>query len=186
MAKNMLDPKSFMNRCGFEAQWQAGGYSAWPTTMAGGFLIPKMEVDILYKLASTVGIGVRHLQHGAPMSKATDATAWYHRDTAMLAEVNSVDELEQSYSILNEHYHDKTKIQGYYNYANPVGNPYWRTYYFGDNWKRIAEIKAKYDPTNVFGHQQQIEPDPKEVARLASTSTKELEDASSKSWWSYN
>jgi hypothetical protein len=77
-------------------------------------------------------------------------------------------------------------MQGYYNYASPLGNPLWRTYYFGDNWKRIAKIKAKYDPMNVFGHQQQIEPDPEEVARLASTSTKELEDASSKSWWAYN
>eukprot|EP01083_Nonionella_stella_P013265 37367_1 len=156
--------------------------------MAGGFLIPKMEVDVLKKLASKVGMSVTHLQHGAAMSKATDATAWYHRDTAMLAEVNSVDELEQSYSILNEHYNDKTKIQGYYNYANPLGNPYWRTYYFGDNWKRIAKINAKYDTVNVFGHQQQIEPDPEELARLASSSSsaKESEDASGQSWWAYN
>ena len=152
--------------------------------MAGGVLIPKMEVDILYKLASMVGIGVRHLQHGAPMTKATDATAFYHRDAALLHEVNSVDELEQTYKILNEHYHDKRKIQGYYNYASPIGNPYWRTYYFGDNWKRIAKIKAKFDPMNVFGHQQQIEPDPEEVARLAST--KESKDASSQSWWASN
>jgi len=90
--------------------------------MAGGVLIPKMEVDILYKLASMVGIGVRHLQHGAPMTKATDATAFYHRDAALLHEVNSVDELEQTYKILNEHYHDKRKIQGYYNYASPVSS----------------------------------------------------------------
>lgn len=68
-----------------------------------------------------------------------------------------------------------------------VGNPYWRTYYFGDNVKRIAKIKAKYDPMDVFGHQQQIEPDPEEVARLASSSTKESEDATGKSsWWAYN
>jgi hypothetical protein len=186
MAKSMLDPKSFMNRCGFEAQWQAGGYSGWPTTQAGGVLIPKMDVDILYKLASMVGITVTHLQHGAAMSKTTDATAWYHRDTAMLAEAHSIDELEQTYTILNEHYNDKTQIQGYYNYASPLGNPYWRTYYFGDNWKRIAKIKAKFDPINVFGHQEQIEPDPEEVTRLASSSTKESKDASGQSWWAYN
>lgn len=185
MVKSFLDPKSFMNRCGWEAQWQVGGYTGWPMTMAGGYLLPKMKVDVLHKLASKTGIGITHLQHGAPMAKATNATAWYHRDTAILAEVHSVDALEQTFSILNEHYNDPTKIQGYYNYANPIGNPNWRTYYFGDNWKRIAKVKAKYDPMNVFGHQQQIEPDPEEVARLASA-TKESEDAPWKSWWAYN
>jgi hypothetical protein len=74
MAKSMLDPKSFMNRCGWEKQWQDAGYSGWPLTMAGGILIPKMEVNVLEKLASKVGISVTHLQHGAAMSKATDAT----------------------------------------------------------------------------------------------------------------
>ena len=92
------------------------------------------------------------------------------------------------HSLLLSQSNDPTKFQGYYNYANPVGNPNWRTYYFGDNWKRIAKIKAKYDPMNIFGHQQQIEPDPEEVVRLAySTTTKESDYAPWKSWWaSYN
>ena len=75
MAKSMLDhPKSFMNRCGWEKQWQDAGFSGWPLTLAGGILLPKMEVDVLQKLASKVGISVTHLQHGAAMSKETDAT----------------------------------------------------------------------------------------------------------------
>ena len=104
MVKSFLDPKSFMNRCGWEKQWQDGGFSGYPKTMAGGYLIPKMNADILHKLASTTGIQINHLQHGAPMSKPTDATAWYQRDTAMLAEFQgSMDAIEPTFSILNEH-----------------------------------------------------------------------------------
>ena len=53
---------------------------------------------------------------------------------------------------------DPTKLRGFYNYLNPPGNPNWREYYFGKNYKRLSEIKAKYDETNMFGNPLQVEP----------------------------
>ena len=95
------------------------------------------------------------------MSKSSDETAWAWRDTAILA--SSFDANPENYekltSILaNKHYKDASKIQGYYNYMNPTGNPNWRYYYFGDNYDRLSEIKSKYDPMNYFGNPQSVEP----------------------------
>lgn len=53
---------------------------------------------------------------------------------------------------------DPTKLRGFYNYMHPPGNPNWREYYFGSNYQRLSEIKAKYDGTNVFGNPMQVEP----------------------------
>ncbi|WP_369174159.1 BBE domain-containing protein [Streptomyces sp. R28] len=35
--------------------------------------------------------------------------------------------------------------------ARNTGAP-WQTLYFGDNYRRLQRIKAKWDPRNVFHH----------------------------------
>lgn len=99
------------------------------------------------------------------MSKSSDETAFPHRDTAIITEFGAGDEELKRYNeftsiLVNKHYKDKTELQGYYNYMNPTGNPNWRKYYFGDNYKRLSKIKAKYDPLNTFGNPMQVEPEP--------------------------
>ncbi len=34
----------------------------------------------------------------------------------------------------------------------------WETAYWGDQYARLREIKAKYDPDNVFQYEQSIAP----------------------------
>ena len=53
---------------------------------------------------------------------------------------------------------DWTSVRGYHNYHNPIGNPNWRQYYWGDNYEALSEIKAKYDGTNMFGNPLQVQP----------------------------
>ena len=52
--------------------------------------------------------------------------------------------------------------------VNPPGNPNWRQYYFGSNYERLTQIKAKYDPLNYFGNPYQVEP-AVDVASVPST-----------------
>ena len=92
------------------------------------------------------------------MTKSTDSTAWRWRDTAILTEFLNNDQATAVKAVMAEFYGDKNKLQGYYNYANPLGNPNWRQYYFGDHYSRLSQIKLKYDPLNYFGNPLQVEP----------------------------
>ena len=53
---------------------------------------------------------------------------------------------------------DPSKIRGFYNYVNPLGNPNWREYYWGDNYEKLSDIKLIYDETNGFGNPVQVQP----------------------------
>jgi len=43
----------------------------------------------------------------------------------------------------------------YVNYIDPLQHD-WQTMYYGDNYKRLMEIKQKIDPNNYFNFQQSI------------------------------
>ena len=43
----------------------------------------------------------------------------------------------------------------YRNYPN-LGFKDWEKAYFGDGYKRLLEIKRKYDPENLFEHEQSV------------------------------
>ncbi len=48
-------------------------------------------------------------------------------------------------------------VIGYYvNYRDEHIDEDWRTAYHGDNWKRLVELKTKWDPDNFFHHKQSI------------------------------
>ncbi|EJK64242.1 hypothetical protein THAOC_15044, partial [Thalassiosira oceanica] len=159
MADAALNPFSFFNNVG--PNWEVwGGYGLeeeFKTSSSGGILIPKVDLKTLNELAK-IGLKVNHFQHGAPMTRSSDATAFPWRDAAIMTGVLKPQARDQFASVLAEFYGDETKLQGYYNYMNPAGNPNWRYYYFGDNHPRLASIKSVYDPLNYFGNPLQIEP----------------------------
>ncbi|KAG8919649.1 hypothetical protein FRC02_001460 [Tulasnella sp. 418] len=48
----------------------------------------------------------------------------------------------------------------YPNYIDPtLSTSEWRSQYFGANYQKLAQIKKKYDPTNVFNFPQAIQPE---------------------------
>uniref|UniRef100_A0A7S4WD41 FAD-binding PCMH-type domain-containing protein n=1 Tax=Ditylum brightwellii TaxID=49249 RepID=A0A7S4WD41_9STRA len=162
------DPESFFNHGGPPEWWldlaiKDGRVPYKDTddlpTSLGGLLIPDVDVDTLIKI-SDVGTGINHFQHGAPMQFSSDYNAVAHRDTAILIEfLRGEEQRNKLLEIISEHYDDgELGFQGYYNYMNPVGNPNWRKYYFGDNYERLSETKLKYDQYNFFGNVQQVEP----------------------------
>ena len=96
---------------------------------------------------------------------ARDETGYSNREEFILlsfAGGGEMEKYEEVASILiNKAYGgDSTKLRGFYNYLNPVGTTGgdWRTYYFGENYERLSEIKAEYDVTNGFGNQVQVRP----------------------------
>lgn len=131
--------------------------------MPGGILVPRVDPDVLLELAN-LGVVVTHFAHGAATIVPPDATGYANRAEYMLLSFaggfGGVERLNQVAEILVEKVYggDPTKLRGYYNYMNPPGSPNWREYYFGKNYQRLSEIKAKYDETNMFGNPLQVEP----------------------------
>ena len=57
-------PQSFFNRGGGELLFQAGVIPEPSPSLIGGLLMPRVEVDVLVKIAK-LGVQVNHLNHGA-------------------------------------------------------------------------------------------------------------------------
>jgi FAD/FMN-containing dehydrogenase len=49
-------------------------------------------------------------------------------------------------------------VNGAYVNVPNIGMQEWETAYWGSNFDRLREIKAKYDPHNVFQYEQSIPP----------------------------
>jgi len=154
-----IKPQSWFNRPGSQ-RWAPFIEKSLP----GGLLVGRLDPDVLLDLAN-VGVTINHFAHGAPTVVARDKTGYSNREEYILlsfAGAGGMEKYEEVASILiNKAYGgDSTKLRGYINYMNPVGTTGgdWRTYYFGDNYERLSEIKAKYDVTNGFGNPVQVRP----------------------------
>jgi FAD/FMN-containing dehydrogenase len=47
----------------------------------------------------------------------------------------------------------------YVNFIGPEGEAAVRAAYPGSTWRRLAALKARYDPTNLFHRNQNVPPD---------------------------
>jgi FAD/FMN-containing dehydrogenase len=95
------------------------------------------------------------------------ATAFVHRDALYLAQYSTVwtwpgsavgvrnqrDWLFGYYKALHPH----ASGQAYQNYIDP-GLTDWESAYYGANYKRLQQVKAKYDKNNLFSFPQSIRP----------------------------
>lgn len=112
--------------------------------------------------------------HGDPKSaiaaKPTDATAYSHRDMLWLFQIASPlvvnnPDIPGAISLVND-YMDSIKGNmadgDWGRYANYIDSELSRedaeAQYWSTNLPRLQEIKAKYDPTEVFSNPQSIEP----------------------------
>lgn len=155
------DPLSFVNTRGPSREVLDTANLTYPfyePSSEGGLLIPKVDIDTLMDITA-MALPVTHLQHGTPMMAAGDEAALPWRDTAIMTEFRLGSEQKRNtFAAMARFYGNDTAFQGYYNYMNPVGDPNWRHYYFGDSYERLSQIKYDNDPRNVFGNPLNVEP----------------------------
>jgi FAD binding domain/Berberine and berberine like len=101
---------------------------------------------------------------GAMARVPADATAFAHRSSRILvnlaALVGSADELPDHEPWVDGFLADLRQGDdgAYVNFINDEGDARVRQAYPGPTWERLAEIKRRYDPTNLFRRNQNIAP----------------------------
>lgn len=121
---------------------------------AGASMFQRFDDAFFAKLIKETSEASSHLQHGAALQVHPDDTAYPWRNAAFQVEYdNEASAKDFIGRILEGGY----TPQGYYAYLNPAGMKKWRSYFFGDKWKKLSAIRAEYDPKDVFGKPLTIE-----------------------------
>lgn len=113
--------------------------------------------------ASMAAVQLRVLG-GAVSRVPNDATAYAHRDRAMMVNVASFyesdDERPSHEAWVKGVFEELTDGDeaGYVGFLGKEGPERVRAAYPGATWDRLREVKAKYDPTNMFRGNQNIPP----------------------------
>ena len=104
---------------------------------------------------------------GAVNRVSPAATAFVHRDALFLAQYytswtwpETGTGVASQYRWLRSYYkslHPYASGQAYQNYIDPELTN-WQRAYYGDNYPRLTQMKAKYDPANLFRFPQSIGP----------------------------
>jgi hypothetical protein len=117
--------------------------------------------------ASTAPMAVAQLRvlGGAMARVPSDATAFAHRERGLMVNVVSMHAGPEDDAEVHEQWVTglaDTLQQGepaaYVNFLGVEGEARVREAYPGLTWDRLAEIKARYDPTNLFRLNQNIPP----------------------------
>jgi len=102
---------------------------------------------------------------GGAMSRVpADATAFAHRDAAVMAIIITGFEdpaTEAAHRAWTEALHDAlgaNDVGVYSNFLEAEGDERIRSAYPGGTYERLAEIKRRYDPSNLFRMNQNIRP----------------------------
>jgi len=130
--------------------------------------LPDGCVDQILSFAETLpsdecDIFIPHME-GAPSRIAADATAFSHRSTPFLLNIhtrwrdNGDDERCISWA---KKFHESTDpfAKGVYvNFLSEEGEERVKEAYTDSVWKKLVQLKDKYDPTNLFSLNQNIKP----------------------------
>jgi FAD/FMN-containing dehydrogenase len=128
--------------------------------------LPTAETIVEHLQASTAPLAVAQLRvlGGAMARVPADATAFAHRGRRIMAAIGAVWERPEEAAT---HQAWVTGIaaalpQGdpgvYVNFVGDEGTARVREAYPGSTWERLAAVKARYDPTNLFRLNQNIPP----------------------------
>merc|ERR1712038_1821552 len=166
--KSAIDPSSFINSHGPSVELSnslnisaSDGYNLLletKTPVAGSSMFPRFDDSFFAKLISETTEGSNHNQHGACLKVHPDDTAYPWRNAVLMVEYDRGHEgHEKAAKFLERIVEGGYNAQGYYNYMGPPGMKKWRSYYFGENWQKLSNIRGKYDPMDVFGKPMTIE-----------------------------
>jgi len=116
--------------------------------------------------ASTANMAVTQLRvlGGAMARVPADATAFAHRESKIMANLAALydkpEDKDHHENWASQYESDlRQKDKGaYVNFLGDVDQKQVRAAYPGDTWKKLGQIKKKYDPTNLFRLNQNIPP----------------------------
>ncbi len=115
--------------------------------------------------STLTGIGLQHV-HGAATRVAPEATAFAHRaeyfDCPALTQWRDPSEAEPNIQWAREHWNAMKPHFGQGVYLNNLGEEEVEQVQaaYGANYQRLAEIKSRYDPENIFRLNQNVPPAP--------------------------
>jgi FAD/FMN-containing dehydrogenase len=123
------------------------------------FIVPALE-----KISTTPGMLISIGTLGGQIDNAEFAktSSFAHRTRPYLSELQTYwDKPEEeekrvkAYGEVRDMFQDNGITTQYINYPD-LGFKNWETAYYGDNYKRLQEVKKKYDPDNLIRHEQSI------------------------------
>jgi FAD/FMN-containing dehydrogenase len=121
-------------------------------------------VDHLQRSTAPMAVAQLRILGGAMARVPAEATAFAHRDRRVMVALGAVYERAEESP---EHEAWVTEFAGalddgkagvYVNFVGDEGDDRVRDAYPGSTWERLAEIKARYDPANVFRLNQNVPP----------------------------
>jgi hypothetical protein len=130
-----------------------------------GGRVADMIVDHLQASAAPTRVAQLRVLGGAMARVPTEATAFAHRRSRIMVNMAAVYERPEE-AAAHEAWvtgFAAALRQGdrgaYVNFLGDEGEARIREAYPGPTWDRLAAIKARYDPTNLFRHNQNIPPE---------------------------
>lgn len=144
-----------------------------PTAVAHTMFLERVDrqaartiIDFLQNSDAPVRVVQLRVMGGAIGRVNKDATAFYHRDSKIMANLAAFYTDEEDRIVkqvwLKEFYTSLRQgdTGAYVNFLGDEGEERVRAAYPGKTWERLAAIKARYDPTNLFRLNQNIPPGP--------------------------
>ena len=129
---------------------------------------PEAETILEHLGTSTAMMGVAQLRTlgGAMARVPADATAFAHRQSKIMVNVAAVYERPEEIAVHGPWVEafaaalHQSDDGAYVNFLGDEGEARIRAAYPGSTWDRLRQIKARYDPTNLFRLNQNIPPAP--------------------------
>ncbi len=126
--------------------------------------VAQFILDTLAKSTAMMAVTQLRVLGGAYARVPADATSYAHRESRIMANLaalyNNPDEKEHHETWITKY--DKKLRQSdkgtYVNFLGDVDQKQVRAAYPGETWKRLRQVKKKYDPTNLFHMNQNIPP----------------------------
>ncbi|MBI4851577.1 MAG: FAD-binding oxidoreductase [Acidobacteria bacterium] len=138
----------------------------WPTVASSDFFNVALPIEginvMLQKIhaqKSFSGCVILDLMGGAISHIAPDQTAFIHRNALFSAfyAVTVSPDIIPTWQNEMRNLMKPWSNGAYLSYTDPLIED-WATAYYGENYARLTQIKAKYDPTQVFNFPQGIKP----------------------------
>jgi len=126
--------------------------------------VAELMMDRLQSSTAMMAVTQLRVLGGAMARVPVDATAFAHRESKIMVNLaalyNNPEEKDHHEAWVTQYESDlRQKDKGaYVNFLGAVDKKQIRAAYPGDTWKKLGEIKKKYDPTNLFRLNQNIPP----------------------------